>query len=132
MEHRRGDSAQGSSFRRGILGQFKPLMIVTGNMQAAQVRREIIFRNRSVRRWTGAPHLAESIHAVRTTKLHILSQENPVSPLSLSLCATVTFCLALAPISAQAACSAQSPAHSVTLIELYTSEGCSSCPPADR
>ena len=31
-----------------------------------------------------------------------------------------------------AACTAESPKHTVALAELYTSEGCDSCPPADK
>jgi hypothetical protein len=44
--------------------------------------------------------------------------------------AIVSFPAYPAPSAGQ--CVKQSPSHAVALVELYTSEGCSSCPPADR
>ena len=50
----------------------------------------------------------------------------PMKPLLFAL-------LAMSAGTAQAAqCSAKSPDKTVALVELYTSEGCDSCPPADR
>ena len=48
-----------------------------------------------------------------------------------SIAASLILC-AFQPTSFAAECSAKSGAATVPLLELYTSEGCSSCPPADK
>lgn len=66
-------------------------------------------------------------------RLDDTSLNSRVMTLERFACSTLAIILlAACGVAAAAQCSAKSAAHRVPLLELYTSEGCDSCPPADR
>lgn len=69
-------------------------------------------------------HAALSVGAVRPRR--------PFRPMSMRIALLIAGVVFFAQGPYAAGCWARSAAHTTAFVELYTSEGCSSCPPADR
>jgi hypothetical protein len=69
---------------------------------------------------------------IRSTMRHSFASSWPGLAAGFALAFATIVAIAAPPAIADAACSARSGPTVPAVIELYTSEGCSSCPPADR
>jgi len=78
------------------------------------------------------PLVRSRMHPRSSSHVHSASRRFADSPFLRAFALFAALTTSGAAQAAAAMCTAHSPAHRVALVELYSSEGCNSCPPADN
>jgi hypothetical protein len=78
------------------------------------------------------PLMRSRVHPLMPSRMHSVTRCFADSPFLRAIVLFAALATSGAAQAASAMCSAHSPAHRVALVELYSSEGCNSCPPADH